>query len=180
MNAPNAGTWSMTLAALALTAGFAGLLWSASPNAAGLAQEQTAVRAGHHHSDQDANDIPFGPAPAIFPAGAEMAVLQGDPSVAGAIFTVRLRFPNGYILPAHFHPTDEHVTVISGAFRVGMGDTFDPAVLSPPLRPGGFITAPANAHHFAAAKGRTVVQVHAMGPFQLTYVDPADVPRPRR
>lgn len=101
----------------------------------------------------------------------------GRRCLAGAVFTVRLRFPSGYVLPAHFHPTDEHVTVISGMFRVGMGDKFDPVALSPPLRPGGFITAPANARHFATVKGRTVVQVHAIGPFQLTYVDPADTPR---
>src|SRR5690348_7705036 len=52
------------------------------------------------------------PAPDVFPAGAEMAVLQGDPSAAGEIFTVRMRMPDGYIIPAHWHPTDEHVTVL--------------------------------------------------------------------
>jgi hypothetical protein len=108
----------------------------------------------------------------VFPAGAEMAVLQGDPSVAGALFTVRLRFPNGYILPAHWHPTDENVTVISGTFLVGIGDRFDRTALLPALHRGGFITAPANVNHFATVKGRTVVQVNAIGPFSLTYVEP--------
>ena len=119
----------------------------------------------------------WGPAPAAFPAGAEMAVLQGDPGAAGEIFTVRLRFPNGYVLPAHWHPTDEHVTVISGTFLVGLGDRFDQEAFVPPLRAGGFITAPAHVNHFAMARGRTEVQVHAIGPFAMTYVDPADDPR---
>jgi hypothetical protein len=68
----------------------------------------------------------WGPAPAVFPAGAKMAVLQGDPSQT-AMFTVRLEMPDGYRIPPHFHPTDEHVTVISGTFLVGMGDAIDAA-----------------------------------------------------
>jgi quercetin dioxygenase-like cupin family protein len=136
----------------------------------------TAVR--HEHHQQSSDDVKFGPAPSVFPAGAEMAVLQGDPSAAGALFTVRLRFPNGYILPAHWHPTDENVTVISGTFLVGIGDKFDRTALFPALHRGGFITAPANVHHFATVKGRTVVQVHAVGPFRLTYVEPTATANP--
>jgi quercetin dioxygenase-like cupin family protein len=131
--------------------------------------KSTAV--AHIHQRQSANDIQFGPAPSVFPAGAEMAVLQGDPSTPGAVFTVRLRFPNGYVLPAHWHPTDENVTVISGTFLVGIGDKFNRAALLPAFHPGDFTTAPANVNHFATVKGRTVVQVHAVGPFQLTYVE---------
>jgi quercetin dioxygenase-like cupin family protein len=132
-----------------------------------------------HHQPRHAGDIVFGPAPAVFPRGAEMAVLQGDPSVAGEIFTVRLRFPAGYVLPAHWHPTDEHVTVISGTFLVGLGDAFDSKALLPPLHRGDFVTAPAHANHFATVRGRTVVQIHAIGPFRLTYVNPKDDPRHR-
>jgi quercetin dioxygenase-like cupin family protein len=121
-------------------------------------------------------DIKWGPAPAVFPPGAQMAVLQGDPG-GTALFTVRLRFPDGYKIAPHTHPTDENVTVISGTFLVGMGTTFDTkgGML---LRPGGFVTAPANQAHYAAAQGETVVQVHALGPFAMTYVNPADTPRP--
>jgi quercetin dioxygenase-like cupin family protein len=131
---------------------------------------------GHTHAAVRADELKWGPAPPVFPPGAEMALLQGDPSVAGAIFTVRLRFPDGYILPAHFHPTDEHVTVIDGTFLVGLGDKFSKDKLLPPLKQGDFITAPANANHFATVQGKTVVQVHAIGPFKLTYVNPADTP----
>ena len=66
------------------------------------------------HEMQHEPEIKWGPAPPIFPAGALFAVVQGDPSVPGALFTVRLRFPNNYILPPHTHPTDEHVTVLRG------------------------------------------------------------------
>ena len=117
----------------------------------------------------------WGPAPAVFPPGAQMAVLQGDPSGTG-VFTVRLRMPNGYRIAPHTHPTDEHVTVISGSFAVGMGQTFQTTGMTT-LHAGGFVTAPANHAHYAIAHGATIVQVHAMGPFALTYVNPADLPR---
>jgi quercetin dioxygenase-like cupin family protein len=95
--------------------------------------------------------------------------------VAGEIFTVRLRFPNGYILPPHTHPTDEHVTVLRGTFSVGLGTVFSQDALTS-LQPNEFITAPKNMAHFATARGITEVQVHAIGPFQLTYVNAADDP----
>ena len=113
--------------------------------------------------------IVWGPAPAVFPAGAQMAVVQGDPSKAEP-FIVRLRFPDGYKILPHTHPTDEHVTVISGSFKVGMGTTFDENAMVA-LPPGGFVTAPAQHAHYAKAKGATTVQVNAVGPFVLTYVN---------
>jgi hypothetical protein len=121
------------------------------------------------------NQIQWGPAPPIFPAGAQFAVVQGDPSVAGQIFTVRLRFPNGYVLPPHRHPTDEHITVLRGTFLLGFGEDFSrQGLASFPV--DGFVTAGANMPHFASARGVTEVQVHAIGPFQLTYVHPEDDP----
>ncbi|HEX2781645.1 MAG TPA: cupin domain-containing protein [Gemmatimonadaceae bacterium] len=146
-----------TSAALALT------LVAAAPS-----QQATS----HSHAGPS---VKWGPAPAIFPPGAQMAVMQGDPA-GNALFTVRLRFPNGYRIAPHTHPTDEHVTVLSGHFRVGMGSTVDSKGMTT-LKMGDFITAPANQPHYAAAQGMTVVQVHAMGPFAMTYVNPADTPR---
>ena len=122
--------------------------------------------------------LTWGPAPAVFPAGAKMAVLQGDPGKP-ELFTVRLDMPNGYTIAPHFHPTDEHITVISGTFKVGMGDKVD-AAHTMTLHAGSFATAQANQHHYAIARGRTIVQVHAMGPFALTYVNPADDPSRQR
>jgi len=116
----------------------------------------------------------WGPAPGVFPPGAKMAVLQGDPGQT-ALFTVRLEMPDGYRIAAHWHPTDEYITVISGTFLVGMGDTLN-AARTTALPAGGFVTAPAKMNHYAIARGKTVVQVHAMGPFALTYVNPKDDP----
>lgn len=126
-------------------------------------------------SSKTAPDFKWGPAPAVFPAGAQMAVLEGNPGGTG-LFTVRLRFPNGYKIAPHVHPTDENVTVISGTFKVGMGSTFD-ASKTITLKQGGFVTARADMAHYAVAQGVTVVQVHALGPFALTYINPADMPR---
>lgn len=119
-------------------------------------------------------ELKWGPAPAIFPAGAKMAVLQGDPSKAEPI-TVRLDFPNGYTIAPHFHPTDEAVTVVQGTFLIGMGDKVEKSkTMALPV--GGFAVAGAGQHHYAIAKGRTIVQVNLVGPFALTYVNPADDP----
>ena len=123
-------------------------------------------------------DVQWGPAPAVFPAGAEMAVLQGNPGAAG-LFTVRLRLPSGYKIAPHTHPTDENVTVIKGTFLVGMGASVDRKSMLT-LHAGGFATAPADHAHYAVTEGQTEVQVHAMGPFAMTYVDPADDPRAAR
>jgi quercetin dioxygenase-like cupin family protein len=122
-----------------------------------------------------APDLQWGPSPPVFPAGAQMAVLQGNPGTA-SLFTVRLRFPNGYKIAPHTHPTDEHVTVIKGTFLVGMGASVDRKSMLT-LHSGGFATAPANHAHYAVAEGQTEVQVHAMGPFAMTYVNPADDPQ---
>ncbi|MBW8770978.1 MAG: cupin domain-containing protein [Gemmatimonadetes bacterium] len=127
-------------------------------------------------------DVQWSPAPPVFQPGAQFAVVQGDPSKAGEEFTVRLRFPNGYKVQPHTHPTAEHVTVLAGTFLVGMGSTFD-ATKMIALAPGGFVTAPAEHAHYAQARGETVVQIHAIGPFALTYVNPADAPvamKPKR
>ena len=119
--------------------------------------------------------LKWGPAPAAFPKGAKMAVVSGDPGKA-APFTVELSIPSGYKIPPHFHPTDESVEVKQGTFLVGMGDKFDVAQTKP-MKVGDKGQLPANAHHFAEAKGATIVAVSAMGPFAMIYVNPADDPR---
>lgn len=118
--------------------------------------------------------LQWGPAPAVFPAGAEMVVMQGDPSKPEP-FTVRLRFPNGYKIAPHTHPTTENVTVLTGTFLAGMGDRFVESEMQAFGR-DAFASIPANHPHYAMARGQTIVQVHAIGPFALTYVNPADNP----
>jgi quercetin dioxygenase-like cupin family protein len=117
----------------------------------------------------------WSPAPPFLAAGAQLAVYQGDPAKP-ELYTIRLKLPEGYIIAPHFHPTDENVTVISGHFLVGMGDEVD-RYKARRLGPGGFISAPAQMHHYAIAADDVVIQVHGMGPFRITYVSPTDDPR---
>ena len=117
----------------------------------------------------------WGPAPAVFPAGAKMAVERGDPTKSGE-FVVRLSFPAGYRIPPHWHPTAEHVRIRSGTFLVGMGDAIDESKTMK-MTPGDTGTIPPKMHHYAVARGATVLSIRAMGPFAMTYVKPADDPR---
>ena len=102
-----------------------------------------------------------------------MAVMDGNPAAAET-FIIRLKMPAGYKIMPHWHPTDENVTVISGSVAFGMGDTVDPSAKALPA--GGFASMPAKMHHFAVAKSEAVVEVSAIGPFKLVYVNPADDP----
>ncbi len=143
-----------------------------------LTAPRPAVQAPAAHASASQNGVKWGPAPAVFPPGAEFAVMQGDPSKAEP-FTVRLRFPNGYKIPPHTHPTVENVTVLSGTFMAGMGPKFDESALKA-LGRDDFASLPAEHPHYAMARGLTIVQVHAIGPFALTYVNPADTPAAAR
>ena len=120
-------------------------------------------------------DLKWGDAPPSLPAGAKFAVLEGDPGKEG-FFTIRLQMPAGYKIAAHTHPTDEHVTVISGTCTFGMGPKHDDATAKE-LAAGGYVVMPAGMQHFAGSKSGCVVQVSSTGPFQVTYVNPADDPR---
>jgi quercetin dioxygenase-like cupin family protein len=130
------------------------------------------------HTMVTPNELKWGDAPPILPPGAKLAVLAGDPGKAG-LFIVRLKFPSGYKIPAHWHPTDENITVISGSFAAGMGDKLDLSKLTA-LPPGGFATMPAKMHHFAVAQKETIIELTAIGPFQMTYVNPADDPTKKK
>src|SRR5215213_5475797 len=118
--------------------------------------------------------VQWGAAPPSLPKGAQAAVLSGDPGKPGP-FTIRLKMPSGYKIPAHQHPTAEAVTVLSGEFNFGMGDKLDEAKAQK-LGPGGFVDLPANVNHFAFATGDSVVQINSTGPFAIKYVNPADDP----
>ena len=157
---------------LSIAAGIAGAQQPTAPHSKSYG---AAAGRGASAHGAPSDGLKWGPAPAVFPAGAQMAVLQGDPG-SSAIFTVRLRMPNGYKIAPHTHPADEYVTVISGTLLIGMGDTAASKGMMR-LRAGGFVNAPANQSHYVTAQGRTVVQVTAMGPFALTYGNPADTPK---
>jgi quercetin dioxygenase-like cupin family protein len=107
--------------------------------------------------------------------GAEIAVVSGDPNQAGAPFVMRFRYRGAVRVPPHWHPTDEHITVLSGTFVVGMGERFDESS-GMELPAGAYAFVPSKMAHFAWTKSDTVVQIHGIGPFTINYVNPADDP----
>jgi quercetin dioxygenase-like cupin family protein len=121
-----------------------------------------------------ATEVKWGAPPPVFPPGAKFAVIAGDPATTGLV-TVRFEMPAGYTIPPHFHPTDEHVTVLKGSFSIGMGDFID-KTHALTLSEGGYGVAIANMHHYAYTNTGATIQVHMQGPFAITYVSPADDP----
>jgi ChrR-like protein with cupin domain len=124
-------------------------------------------------------EIPYGPAPAFVAPGAQLAVLEGNPSATSGDYTIRLKIPAGYRIAPHWHPQRENVTVISGTFKVGMGDRFDENTMGT-FPPGSFAYLDPDMHHYAMATGDVVVQVHGTAPLQFNYVNPADDPSHRK
>ncbi len=122
-----------------------------------------------------ADSLKWAEAPRVLPKGAQFALVSGDPASNGP-YVLRLKMPAGYRVPAHNHPTSEYVTVLSGSFHIGMGDVLDPNK-GQELRAGDFAEAPANMNHFTWTTAETVIQVHGQGPFEMSYVNPADDPR---
>jgi hypothetical protein len=124
----------------------------------------------------NASDVQWGPAPADLPKGAQLGVLHGDPTKPGS-YAMRLKVPDGYKIPPHWHTRDEELTIISGTFLLHMGDTMtaDPHVLTT----GAYHFLPGKMHHAAEMKGETIVQVTGMGPWDIHYLNPADNPNPK-
>jgi len=143
---------------------------------AGLATAGAQGPAGSHVALTPA-ELKWGNPPPSLKPGAQFAVVAGNPGEKG-LFTIRLRMPAGYRVAPHWHPTDEHVTVLSGVWAVGMGETFDEKAMKE-LPAGGYGAMPAEMRHFALAKTEVVVQVHGLGPFVVNYVNPADDPQHR-
>jgi len=121
------------------------------------------------------DQIKWGPPPSFVAPGAQLAVIEGNPMGNSGDFTIRLKMPNGYKIAPHWHPKRENVTVISGSFKVGMGDKFDESKMGT-FPAGSFAYLDPDMHHYAMASGETVVQVHGMSPLQFNYVNPADDP----
>jgi quercetin dioxygenase-like cupin family protein len=120
-------------------------------------------------------EIAFKDDPA-FPKGAQTVVLHGDPTKPG-LFILRLKFPPNYLVPPHTHPGFETVTVLSGAMGSGMGEKADLSK-GKMLAAGGMLALPANhAHYVWTSDEETIIQVAAVGPFDIIYIDPKDDPR---
>ena len=139
-----------------------------------------AAHPGAHQKNAFTPDtIPWGPAPPFIAPGAQLAVLEGDPTASSGDYTVRLKMPDGYRIAPHWHPLRENVTVISGTFKVGMGDNFDETKMAA-FPAGSFAFLDPDMHHYAMASGEVVVQVHGISPLQFNYVNPDDDPSRKR
>jgi quercetin dioxygenase-like cupin family protein len=120
-------------------------------------------------------DIKWGSTPPSLPAGAEAAVLYGDPAKEG-MFVLRVRMPKGYKIAPHTHPQPEVITVISGKLNLGMGSKVDRASVES-LPAGSFSSMPTGLAHYAFVDEDTVVQINSTGPWSIDYLDPKDDPR---
>jgi quercetin dioxygenase-like cupin family protein len=121
------------------------------------------------------DEITWAAGPPSLPAGAEAAVLYGDPTAEG-LFALRLKLPADYHIPPHTHPRPEVVTVISGTFRVGTGETANEDEVQD-LAAGGFFAFAPDMAHYAYTDEETVVQLNSVGPWALEYINPEDDPR---
>jgi quercetin dioxygenase-like cupin family protein len=106
--------------------------------------------------------------PPMLPPGASMAVIEGSFMKPGP-FNVRLKFPAGYRIPAHWHPVKVTVTVISGSFNMGLGDTLDTSK-GKMLPAGSIFEMPAAIHHFGWTNEETIIQEHGIGPLSVNYL----------
>lgn len=105
-----------------------------------------------------------------FAPGTKIAALVGDPAVADQAYTLRLKFPDGYRFPAHYHPRAENLTVLSGTFLLEMGPKETGAVTK--YAPGDYLFIPPDMPHSGGAAGETVIQLHGIGPFDIKLVNP--------
>jgi hypothetical protein len=126
------------------------------------------------HKMVKASELKWGDVPSL-PKGAQASVIEG-PLNEAVPFTVRIKLPANYKVPAHWHPEVERVTVLSGGFNMGIGGKFDEKALVE-LKPGDMMIMDAKTQHFASTKVPTVIQVHGKGPWAVNYVNPADDPR---
>jgi quercetin dioxygenase-like cupin family protein len=95
--------------------------------------------------------------------GYDVATLTGDPTKEG-FYVIRVRFPPGTMSKPHYHPTDRHVTVISGTWWAGTSADGDRSK-TVPLGPGSYMIHPAGAVHYDGAKDvEAIVEIKGIGP----------------
>jgi hypothetical protein len=151
---------------------FSALICSAGVLAAD--EKKTAAAKVPEHTMFAPADIQWTDAPPALPAGAKVAVLEGDPAKPG-YFAMRLKAPDGYKIMPHWHPNVERITVISGTLNMGLGDTFDESK-GHAMTAGTYGTMQPNVHHYAWTTGETELQITTLGPWKLVYVNPKDDP----
>jgi quercetin dioxygenase-like cupin family protein len=97
--------------------------------------------------------------------GLTVAAVHGDPAQPNAPYVIRLRLPDGYHFPPHYHPNTENLTVLKGTFMLQNGDVASENMET--YQPGDFLYLPGMQPHYGAVKGDTEVQLHGIGPFEI-------------
>ncbi len=90
------------------------------------------------------------------PAGAQNAVLAGNPSKEGLYVQMVKWLAGNHFSHPHFHPHDRFITVLKGTWWVGTGRKFDPNA-TVPMPAGTFVTHYGQHVHFDGAKDEDAV-----------------------
>lgn len=159
-----------TIRLLLIAVGMPFLLFSLAP-----AGEETQVRTQPEYILLPDSDIKWADGPASMSPGSKFAVLEGDPKSPGPV-TMRIKLPANYTLAPHTHPGDERVTVLSGTLFFALGDKVDRSKAKE-LPAGSFFVIPSGKAMFGFTKEETVIQINVLGPWGITYLNPADDPR---
>jgi hypothetical protein len=142
---------------------------------AGLTAALCATAAQSQYRGNNPGNLPWGPGPAGMPKGVKMIVVSGDPTKSGP-YKIKLRFPAGYKIGPHRHPTEEKLRIITGGLTFGMGPSKQTELKS--LTKGSVATVPANTYHFASTSVGATVEFEGTGPFEIGYAERKDDPRP--
>jgi quercetin dioxygenase-like cupin family protein len=111
-----------------------------------------------------------------FPKGVQIATVVGDPTKAGDVVVLRIKFPPNFQMPPHTHPYSEVVTLISGPVGTSHGEKFEKN--GEMLKPGSLWVYPARHAHYAwTGNEEAILQVQFIGPGGIDYINPADDPR---
>jgi hypothetical protein len=95
--------------------------------------------------------------------GVKFVVLYGDPKKEG-VYVIRAKFAPYTMSRPHWHPEARYVTVISGTWWGGTGDSYDPD-RTVPVKAGGFaVHTPHEVHYDGAKDEEVVVQIIGIGP----------------
>jgi hypothetical protein len=100
------------------------------------------------------DQIPWGPVNA---AGAQSAVVVGDPSKPGFYMVYNKWTKGNHFSKPHFHPNDRYIVVLQGTWWVGSGPKFDPENGTVPMPAGSFVTHYAKQVHLDGAKDEDAV-----------------------
>jgi anti-sigma factor ChrR (cupin superfamily) len=136
-------------------------------------QEQTANRAAPAIAKTQSSHSMVTPESIKWSAsgsGQWFAVISGSPNTEGSPFVIRIKLADGVKVAPHWHPVDEHITVITGAFYMGMGEKFNESTAKE-MTAGSYAFMPKEMRHFAWTKGETIVQIHGVGPFKTYWVE---------